>query len=99
MTTLVAREIVYYSSRDEDCFFSWLHQIKCVSDVRGIGCELHISLNETQISDDDLREFISLFHRYGVDKAQLSQFINQNNTIWFANENAYWYRDVFIKSP
>jgi hypothetical protein len=93
--TLIVGELRYFSQGDEDAFFDWLNGIGCVADVRSVGRQLLISVEENDLPDSDLREIIALFHRYGVEKKPLAQFLTAANAKWFRDEEAYWYRDVF----
>jgi hypothetical protein len=96
MTTLIATEVLYFSRGDEDSFFAWLKRIGCVREVRGIGYELLIDVDEGSLSDGDLRELLALFHRYRVDMKQLRQLATDANAHWFRDDSEmYWHGAVF----
>jgi hypothetical protein len=96
MVTLVVGELSCFSQGDEDAFFDWLNGLGCVADVRGVGRQLLITVEENDLPDTDLRELIALFHRYNVDKKQLAQFVTPANASWFRDDDQmYWHRDVF----
>jgi hypothetical protein len=91
---LVAESVKYYSTGDEQAFFAWLNAIPCVVSADGKGTALTISLSRPPI-DEELREFIALFHRYRVDMRQLAGFLTDANQHWFRDKDAYWFRGVF----
>lgn len=96
MIKLVAKSVVYFSQVDEEIFFAWLNRIGAVSESRGAGDELIIMIKDGPISDPDLRELVGLFHRYNIEKRQLSQFASDRNSSWFKdNANAFWHGEIF----
>lgn len=95
MVTLIVGETRYLSQGDEDAFFDWLNGIGCIADVRGVGRQLLISVEESDLPDSDLREIIALFFRYSAEMKQLAQFLTAANAKWFRDPEAYWYKDVF----
>jgi hypothetical protein len=96
MPTLVLKGPTFFSVSDERLLFEWFERIGCVSSVSGRGRELVVQLKSTKISNRDLREFLALFRRYGLDMQKLAQFENARNREWFANNpKAYWYKHVF----
>ena len=68
---LVVRAPMYHSPGDESAFFWWLKRIRAVSGVQGRGRDLHIQLRPGKISQDELREFRALLHRYGMDTSEI----------------------------
>ena len=96
MSILTVDEIVYFSDGDEDAFFTWLKGIDCVSDVRGEGRQLHITIEDARVGAAELRDLIGVFHRYGMAKKQLARFVSDENKAWFQdNKDAYWHEDIF----
>jgi hypothetical protein len=96
MVTLVVGELACFSQGDEEAFFDWLNGIGCVADSRHVGKQLLITVEESDLPDTDLRELIALFHRYGVDKKQLAQFVTPTNAAWFRDDDTnYWHAEVF----
>lgn len=93
-TRLVATGVLYHSRLDEDAFFGWLKRISCVSEFKGVGRDLWITLRRAP-NDDDLRELIALFHRYKVDMRQLAAFETPENSTWFRKPGTFWHRAVF----
>ena len=93
MITLRATDVVYFSVKDEEAFFAWLRNIKCVADFNGVGPNLAIRVQPP--ADTDLRELIALFFRYNIDRRQLAQFLNPQNASWFRDTTAYWHAAVF----
>ena len=91
---LVAADVHYYSSGDEDAFFQWLRSIPCITDFKGAGRELFISLSR-EPNDDELRELIALVYRYGVDMRQLASFLTSSNQKWLQDRKSYWFQRVF----
>lgn len=92
--TLVATEVVYYSPLDENAFFQWLDKIGCVARYEGRGSDLTISLSR-EPDDDELRELIALFYRYGVDMRQLAIFGEGRARAWFRKRGMFWHDAVF----
>jgi hypothetical protein len=64
---------MYQSPGDEAAFSWWLRRIRAVSGVSVRGHDLHIQLRPGKVSTDELREFRALFHRYGMDTADLER--------------------------
>jgi len=96
MPVLICKRIAYYSPNDEFAFFDWLKRINCIKEVRGVGDEIHLVLPRRQISDSALRDLISIFERYHIDKKQLSQFLTNRNQAWFKDDpRKFWHKKVF----
>jgi hypothetical protein len=75
---------------------SLVRSIGAVQNCRGIGASIQVEVDPLALNDDDLRELIGLFDRYGIDMRQLAQFENESNRIWFRdNKFAYWHSKVF----
>lgn len=76
-------------------FFSWLEKIDCIQKVYGEGESIFLDSCQ-QVSHDDLRELIAIFHRYNIDMKQLKKFMNDENEQWLTNTKAYWYPNMFV---
>lgn len=85
----------FYSSQDEASFFSWLERIPGVSRVVGAGRGLEVTLSSSQLSDDALREMLSLHQRYQLPMRHLAMFRSIANESWFAAPATYWHEAVF----
>ena len=48
-----------------------------------------------RVDQASLREFLALFHRYGIDKSQLRVFDRPEHARWFRSPTAYRHEDVF----
>ena len=94
---LQAVEVRFFSAGDESAFFGWLRSLPCVERFEGRGRTLHIWVNANCVDEDALRELLALFHRYGVDLAQLAAFDRDDFAEWFHRENAYWHQAIFGK--
>jgi len=90
--------MAYFSPQDEAAFFGWLQAIPGVISVRGQGQELHIQLRSRRMSQECLRELISLYSRYNGNLHELAQFENDSNRGWFKDRGAYWFGGVFGES-
>lgn len=93
---IVASGVAYLHEADERAFFEWLDRIPCVGGYRGIGHDLLIGLTRFP-SDDDLRELIAFFMRYGIDASQLAKFETAENRPWFRQKRMYWYDAIFAR--
>jgi len=92
---LICDSISYCSQGDEISFFNWLNSIECVGKVEGFGTELEVNVVSNRISDDDLRELIAIFTRYGVGLKQLRIFESPDNAGWFIKSKvAYWHKNL-----
>jgi len=92
---LICDSVSYHSQGDEISFFNWLNSIESVVAVEGFGTELEVTVSSNDIPDDDLREFIAIFTRYGVELKQLRIFENPSNAGWFtSNKVAYWHKGL-----
>jgi hypothetical protein len=84
---------------DERAFFEWLARIPCVREYRGENQDGLVVYLKRQPSQDDLRQFLALCRRWGVDMRQLARFETEKNRTWFRNPEAYWYKAVFGSVP
>jgi len=91
---LVASNVVYYHQHDETAFFEWLARIGCVERFYGEGRSLFICLKRRP-KQDDLRELLAFFFRYGIDMTQLARFETQSISAWLRNPQAYWHERMF----
>lgn len=88
----------FYSRADEAAFFNWLTGLPEVSQVTGIGRELHIQLHTSTLSEASLRELIALYQRYHGKMSELLQFKTEENLIWLANPQSIWYQAMFSEN-
>ena len=84
----------YFSQGDERALFEWLTRLKCVREVGGTGPYTEIRLRRSRLSNDDFRELLAIFHRYGIDKRVLRPFARKEMK-WVWNRTAYWYHGLF----
>lgn len=92
---LKAEHVTYFSDYDEAAFFEWIKRIKCFINFGGHGYGLSIFVDKDVVDQDDLRELLALFHRYNIDKKQLSALSKPSFDAWFRNDGTYWHTDVF----
>ncbi|MEO1019472.1 MAG: hypothetical protein AAFY56_17535, partial [Pseudomonadota bacterium] len=60
MIEIDSTPISYFSQKDEDYFFRWAQELRCVSNVdRGV-----LSVDEELVTDYELRELLALLTRY-----------------------------------
>jgi len=85
----------FYSAKDEAGFFSWLESIPGVARVAGMGRDLQVTLHSTGLSEEALREILSLHWRYQLPMHHLATFLNPGNEGWFAAPEMYWHDAVF----
>ncbi len=85
----------FFSEFDESAFFEWLDKLACVQKYTGRGKSLYITINSDAVDEDALREFLSLFRRYGIAMQQLVIFDRQEFAEWLHDKRAYWYTEVF----
>jgi len=95
--TLLIREGMYYSQRDEAAFFGWLQSIAGVVNVVGTNVGLEVTLRSKRLFEAALRELIAIHFRYGLPMQQLAQFETPQNSSWFRSPQAYWHAKVFPK--
>ena len=62
--TLVCTPLTFYSHKDEDALFEWLDKIKSIKKIQGIGRDLHVDIDPSQLSYTDICDFIGIFKRY-----------------------------------
>ncbi len=93
-TTLICKDIFFYSDLDEAVFFEWIKKIPSIQDCKGVADELHLDV-QIGMSDHALRNLIALFSRYAIEMNDLKQFVTDENRQWFQNEKAYWYSNIF----
>lgn len=91
MVYLNCSGIRFGSQLDEKHMFEWAREISGV--VRWEQDTLVV--RSTRISEEALRELLSLFHRYNIPMEQLAQFRNSKNDAWFVAPHMYWHRKVF----
>lgn len=88
---------VFLSMHDEAVLFGWLEEIKGVKDVHGEGTGVRVVFRRAHLSDDDLRELLALFCRYGMEMRDLARFETPRNRKWFRVPGKYWHARVFGK--
>jgi hypothetical protein len=82
--------VVFYHPYDERAFFEWLARIPCVASY-----DVGEVILKRRPGQDDLRQLLALFHRYGVDMRQLAKFESAKNRSWFSDPIQYWHHAVF----
>ena len=87
--------VLYFSSLDEDSFFSWAQRIPCVSSVDNG----YLHIRSKRVSKADLWDLIAIMYRYRMPMAQLREFLSERNKHWFADPKMYWHREVFGEGP
>ena len=86
MIEIQTTPIRYFSQKDEDHFFRWAQELRCVSSVeRGV-----LSVDVGLVTDDELRELLALLTRYRLSIEPLRGLENAANEHWFNDPNAYW---------
>ena len=96
MASVTLQGPAYFSEGDEAAFFSWLEGIRGVKGVEGrFPDTLTVQIDDSQFTDETLRELIALHHRYGIEMRQLAQFETSGNRAWFRKPGAYWHKAVF----
>lgn len=93
-------EAEYLSENDECRFYDGLKALSGFIQAYGSLETLHIEL-VNYLSDEDLRELLALFSRYGIELSQLKSFLTEQNRHWFYDiHTAYWHEKVFgTKEP
>jgi len=92
---LEAAKVSFLSQHDEAAFFEWIGKIPSVTKAEGSGYSIFLHVDGDAIDEEDLRELISLFRRYGVSMKQLSVFDRQPFTEFLHDKNAYWSYEIF----
>lgn len=92
---LTAKRVWYYSKNDEAAFFEWLDKLTCVMKYEGELDVLNIYVDQNQVDEKSLREFLSLFRRYSVDMKQLCIFDKEEFSSWFRDPRSYWSKEIF----
>lgn len=95
---LEACRVLFFSPNDERAFFNWLSAISCVTTYAGRGDCICFNIDTTLVDEDALRELLALFHRYGVEMAQLYVLDRPEFAEWFRDSRAYWFGAVFGNS-
>ena len=70
---------VYWSEGDERAHFEWMQSIPCVREVRGQGTRVFLTIDEGELTANDLRELSALYRRYGGDIGQLGRLNGNEN--------------------
>lgn len=96
MPNLICKEVSFYSEGDETAFFEWLKNIDAIKDIKGVGNEIQLEIDNEVIEDESLRELIAIFTRYTIELNQLKQFLSKDNKEWFYdNDLSYWRKETF----
>jgi hypothetical protein len=95
MIEIIAHKVLFYSSGDEESFFSWLNKISGLVEIKGQGLDILIYFSDDKLPDSELRELIAIFHRYKINMRTLSMFLNEDNEYWFKNKSKFWYRKIW----
>lgn len=83
---LICTPLRFYNDNDEDFLFAWIHKVKSIKDATGYGRELHLTIEDKNIPNDDLLDLMGIFDRYKFDTKQLEAFKNEANKKWFDEE-------------
>ena len=75
----------FYSTEDEELFFSWIDKIACVESYAGIGKELHLVIKQCPITFNEYRNFNGLFKRYKLKNPE------QLKKLFYTEENKNWF--------
>ena len=92
---LKAESVTYYSQNDETAFYDWLGKIRCVTATGGHGNISTITVQLDLVDEESLRDLLALFHRYHIDKAQLTALDRPEFSSWFHDKRKYWWAGVF----
>ena len=96
MIKLECKNTTFFSQLDEISFFKRIDEIKCIKGWEGVSNSIVLHIKTKTISDNCLRELISLFQRYKIEMSQLSRFLDKKNKSWFFdNKESYWHKKVF----
>lgn len=90
-----AKRVTYFSAYDEAAFFEWLDKIASICSVEGRGFSISITADYDNTTEEELRELLSLFQRYGISMGQLIAFDKLEFSEWFHDERAYWFSHIF----
>jgi hypothetical protein len=93
MVYLNCSGIRFCSQLDEKHLFQWARDISAV--IRWEQDTLVV--RSRRISEEALRDLLSLFSRYNIPMEQLAQFRNAQNEGWFTAPQMYWHKKVFGK--
>lgn len=80
---LVCEPLTFYTENDEILLFEWLHKIRCITSIEGVGEALYLNIASKIIPDADLLDLMGVFNRYRFDSQQLRVFMNDANKGWF----------------
>ena len=94
-TKLEATDVFYYSPNDEAAFFGWADKISCITRYYGVGKTVFFEVDARKISQQNVREILGLFSRYGVDLKQLAVLEKPRFSAWFTDPQKYWHKAVF----
>ena len=87
--------VLFYHHADERAYFEWLERIPCVASVRGDGARGLVVKLKRRPGQDDLRQFLALARRYGLDMRKFAKFETEDNRHWFRDPRKYWHEAVF----
>ena len=87
----------FYSGYDESAFFDWLRKICCIKNFEGRGSAIYLIVDADEISENDLRELLAVFRRYGIPMRQLMKYEREEFSKWFRDKKAYWYPEIFSR--
>lgn len=85
----------FYSLGDERRFFQGVNENPAVSNARGIGRQLEVTLVLNRLNRDAVRDLIALLWRYGVSLVALSGLADKERFKWLDDERYYWYKSMF----
>jgi hypothetical protein len=87
--------VIFWHRADERAFFEWLERIPCVESVKGEGQRGLVVRLKRRPGQDDLRQFLALAHRYGLEMSKFAKFETEANRNWFRDPKMFWYKRVF----
>ena len=93
--THMEKGVRFYHVNDELLYLEWLRRISCVETIDGDGKFGLVVYLKRRPTNNDLRQFLAVFKRYGVNMRQLAKFETAANRSWFRDPRTYWYTAVF----
>jgi hypothetical protein len=70
----------YWSEGDETAHFAWLRRIPCIREIKGSGTRVYLRITDNSVTDNDFRELIAVYRRYGGDIHQLAPLALARNS-------------------
>ncbi len=80
--------LTFYSKNDKEALFEWISKIACIENSAEIGQNLCLHFRSSFLDENNVRELLSLFYRYSINRHALKIFFEEEYQDWLESTQA-----------